>query len=278
MHIQAESEWDDPGVVAAWRRWRSRFADQTRGFTEALLQAAGVVPGMHVLDLASGAGDPALALAKAVGPRGCVTATDISDAMLAIVSDVAHQEKIDNIGCRRADAAALTFPDESFDLVTCRLGIMHVPNVTEALRESRRVLRPGARAVFLVWGGSPAEQGAFLHHRILARHVEMPVLLPNAPGPLRFAAYGSLSAALRGAGFRQVEETTHRCVLSCAGPASELWQSIREMAAPLRHLLAGVSPDVRERIHEEVETALQSYSHGERIELPATVHIATGLR
>ncbi|WP_394846133.1 class I SAM-dependent methyltransferase [Pendulispora brunnea] len=271
-------QWDDPEVVAAWRRWRARFAEQTRVLTEVLLEAAGVWPGMHVLDLASGAGEPALALAKDVGPRGYVTATDVSDGMLAIIADAARAEGLANIGCRRADAAALTFPDESFDLVTCRLGIMHIPDAEEALREARRVLKPGARAAFLVWGGSPDESGAFLHSRIIAKYIGVPPPPANAPSALRFASPGSLPAALREAGFRQVEEMTHRCVMACPGTPTQVWRSIREMAGPLRQLLARAPAETLERIHEEVETAFQAFRKGEYVQLPATVHVATGLR
>src|SRR5919202_5906594 len=184
-------EWADPEVAAAWRRWHSKHAQQTRPLTDLLVQAAQIRPGLHVLDLASGAGEPALGLAQAVGPEGQVTATDLSEAMLSIIRDAAREQGLTNLRYRQADAAALPFPDQSFDAVTCRLGIMHIPNAARALREALRVLREGGRAAFLVWG-PPSEQGMFLHHQILARHVQIPVPAPGEPHPLRFAQPGTL--------------------------------------------------------------------------------------
>ena len=66
----------------AWRRQNPQFAVQSRAATETIVQAARLKPGMKVLDLASGAGDPALTLAEMVGPDGHVTATDLVPEML----------------------------------------------------------------------------------------------------------------------------------------------------------------------------------------------------
>ena len=77
-------EWSDPATIAGWRRWFPKMLAQFQAGTDLLLEAASMEPGMHVLDLASGSGDPALALATAVGPTGRVTATDGSSDMLAL--------------------------------------------------------------------------------------------------------------------------------------------------------------------------------------------------
>ncbi|HWL85920.1 MAG TPA: class I SAM-dependent methyltransferase, partial [Polyangiaceae bacterium] len=108
-------------------------------------------PGEQVLDLASGSGEPALTLAKAVGARGHVIATDLSHAMLAIVGECVRARGLTNLSCRQADAGALTFPNESFDLVTSRLGVMQAFPSGEALREAWRVLKVGGRIALLVW-------------------------------------------------------------------------------------------------------------------------------
>ena len=68
-------EWTDPNTVAAWSKWHSKFAVQSAQAKEAIVQAAQDEPGMHVLDIASGTGEPALTLAELVGPECHVTAT-----------------------------------------------------------------------------------------------------------------------------------------------------------------------------------------------------------
>src|SRR5258707_2627065 len=69
-------EWTGERTVAAWRKWHAQIAAFTRGATDAILEAAQLRPGMRVLDLASGVGDPALSIAPAARPSGPVTASD----------------------------------------------------------------------------------------------------------------------------------------------------------------------------------------------------------
>lgn len=148
---RARSEWTDAEVVAAWGRWHAPFAAQTRAATELIIAAAGVEPGMHVLDVAAGSGEPALALAKVVGPAGHVTATDLAQGMVDVAAANARQQGLTNLSFQRAEAEELPFPDRSFHALTCRFGIMFIPDHARALREVHRVLKPGGRAAFTAW-------------------------------------------------------------------------------------------------------------------------------
>ncbi len=120
-------EWTEEATVSAWRKWHAKLAAFTRGVTEAILEAAKLHPGMRVLDLASGVGDPSLSIAEAVGPSGHVTATDLGPGMIGLAEELARARKLRNIDFRVADVEALPFPDESFDVVTCRFGVMFFP-------------------------------------------------------------------------------------------------------------------------------------------------------
>ena len=146
-------------AAPGWQRWDAQMVAATRPSSDALLAAVGIAPGMQVLDVASGAGEPALRIAALVGPRGRVTASDVNPAMLAAVEEKARREGVANIAFRQADAADLPFADASFDAITCRMGIMFFARGTAAA-ELRRVLRPGGRAGFVV--GGPYEQSPWL--------------------------------------------------------------------------------------------------------------------
>jgi len=95
-------EWT--AVATGWRKWHRQLEILSRAATDAIVQAAQVTPGMHVLDLASGTGEPALSLALAVGPEGSVTATDLVPEMLAAAADHAQQRHVTNIAFQQADA------------------------------------------------------------------------------------------------------------------------------------------------------------------------------
>ena len=124
------------------------FAHVTAYFMPFLLRAAGVAPGMRVLDIATGTGLSAEAALGAVGPAGHVTAADVSPAMIAKARErLAH---VPNVSISVEDGQALPFPDESFDAVLCNLGLMFFPDPVRGLIEFRRVLRRGGRVAVSV--------------------------------------------------------------------------------------------------------------------------------
>ena len=272
------ASWSEPDLVAAYRRWRPTFASLYEGADQVILEEAKPAPGLRVLDLASGSGDPAFALARAVGPGGHVTATDISPGMVALVGDLAREQGLANITSQYADAEELPFGDESFDLLTCRFGIMFCPDHLRALAEARRVLKPGSRAIYLVWG-QPNATVFQVTIGVLRRHVEMPTPPPGAPTPFKFAEPGSLSAALAESGFRDIDE--RRLVIPVIWPesAARLWQFFVEMgAAVFRELLGGLSPEKRAQVEADIVEATEPYRKGNRIELEGEVVVVSGTR
>ena len=99
-------------------------------------------PNWRVLDVATGAGHMAIALAPHVAK---VTATDITDAMLAETRKLVHARKLHNVRTGNARAEDLPFPDMSFDLVTCRLAAHHFRRMPAFAAEAFRVLMPQGR-------------------------------------------------------------------------------------------------------------------------------------
>ncbi len=102
-------EWTDPNTVAAWSKWHSKIAVASAEAKEALVRAAQVEPGMQVLDIASGTGEPALTLAEMVGPEGHVTATDLGPGMIALAKENAEKAGLTNMTFLQADAHELPF-------------------------------------------------------------------------------------------------------------------------------------------------------------------------
>src|SRR5208282_696763 len=108
---QLRQEWTGDKTVAAWRKWHAQIAEFTRGATHAILEFAQLRPGMSVLDLASGVGDPALSLAAEVTPAGRVTASDLGPGMFSLAEELARKKGLTNIEFREASAESLPFPD-----------------------------------------------------------------------------------------------------------------------------------------------------------------------
>lgn len=117
-----------------------------------LMACAAPAPGERVLDVACGTGRIALAAAEAVGAAGRVVGVDLSSEMVDAARRSAEQRRACNASFARMDAEKLDLPDAGFDLALCSLGLMYLPDPGQALRELRRILRPGGRLVAAVWG------------------------------------------------------------------------------------------------------------------------------
>ncbi len=111
---------------------------------------ANIRRGQRVLDLASGTGDLAKLMARQVGPQGQVVLSDINEAML----ERGRQRLVDagvvgNVDFVLANAEFLPFPDNHFDRVTIAFGLRNVTRKEVALKEMRRVLKPGGCVIVL---------------------------------------------------------------------------------------------------------------------------------
>ncbi|HUA00702.1 MAG TPA: class I SAM-dependent methyltransferase [Candidatus Aquilonibacter sp.] len=270
-------EWAGDATVAGWRKWQAQLEAFTRGATEAILEASKLRPGMRVLDLASGVGDPSLAIAEAVGPSGHVVATDLGPGMIALAEELAHKRGLGNIEFRVANVEALPFPDESFDVVTCRFGVMFFPDQRKAFRECLRVLKRGGRVAFVVWG---KREQSFLNTTVmvLAKYVEMPTPDPDAPHAFMFGERGLLQSKLEAAGFAHASEEVRTVPGRWAGSPEEYWRHFTEIAAPFRPLVAKLTDETRPRAEAEIVTGLRELSDGSAITMPLEIVIGTGTR
>jgi ubiquinone/menaquinone biosynthesis C-methylase UbiE len=152
----------------------------------------------HVLELACGTGILTRALRERLPAEAQITATDLSEPMLAYAQ--AKLSAQPDINWEVADAGTLPYDAESFDAVLCQFGLMFVPDKVAALRAARRVLRPGGVYLANVWDSLERNQLPRLAHECVTR------LFPdNPPGfyqvPFSMHDRETLAAQLCEAGF-----------------------------------------------------------------------------
>jgi ubiquinone/menaquinone biosynthesis C-methylase UbiE len=108
--------------------------------------------GARVLDVCCGSGASAIPAAEEVGPSGLVIGIDLADKLLELAQAKAERRLLKNIFLQRADMLALKYPVESFDAVICVFGIFFVPDMSSAVQELWRFVRPGGKLAITTWG------------------------------------------------------------------------------------------------------------------------------
>lgn len=274
MSATNPAPWSSSYRLIAAEKWKAKSAALGSAVTEALVEYARPRPGMNVLDLASGTGEPGISLAQRVCPKGSVTAVDQSSELLEIAAERARKKELVNFTTQQADAHQLPFANHTFDLATCRFGVMFFSDPQQALAELRRVLKPGARACFAAWG--PIEQPYWQTTvKIVHRHVRGDMLPPGGADPFRFSAAGSLSKVLSAAGFPETEESIQNLPWTWPGDAEEVFEYACAVAAPFRPMLERVSADEWPAIRAEAIAAIERYSVGDEIRFGADVVLAS---
>jgi SAM-dependent methyltransferase len=270
-----ESSWGSSYRLVAAEKWKAKSAAMGRDVTEAVVNYAQPQAGMNVLDLASGTGEPAISIASRIEPDGHVIALDLSSELLEIAAQRARHRGLTNVHLQQADAHDLPFPDESFDLITSRFGVMFFQDCVKALREAHRVLKPGGRACLVVWG--PFEQPYWQSTvGVVVRHVGGPALAAGDPDPFKFSAPGSLSSALEHAGFSELDERTVQVPWTWPGTTEEVWDYVRSVSTPFRPLVERVPAGKWDEINREVYREIDRYREGDRINFGAVVVLASG--
>lgn len=243
--------------------------------TAAVVEAAAVAPGMTVLDVACGAGEPAISLAERLAGAGEVVGIDLAEAPLEVARERARKRGLSNVRFMQADVHALPFHDATFDRISSRLGVMFFTDLPRALGELRRVLKPGGRVALLAWG--PMEQPYFGRTvgTILRLRPELEVPA-GARQMFRFGASGSLSAALSAAGFGGIEEQLRSLRWDWHGTPEELWDYFRGVTVPFRPLLEQVANDAE--VERAVLAAIAEGFDGEYVRCEAQMVVATAAR
>jgi SAM-dependent methyltransferase len=256
----ARRTWD--AMAAGWDRRRAWLAGVARPVERHLLGLLAPEPGARVLELAGGAGDLALALAEAVGDGGRVIYSDFSPAMVEAARAEAERRGARNVEHRVIDATAIDLADASVDGVLCRWGYMLFPDPAGALRETRRVLRPGGRVALSVWAAPDANAWGAVPARALVQQAGWAPPGPDEPGLFALADPARLRALVEGAGLRVEALEDVEVEWTFAG-FDDFWSFVLELAGALAAVIDGLAPERRDAVREATRAGLERYGDGD---------------
>jgi len=272
---QQRAQWRD--AAGAWDRyfdWYSRAFAPVMTWCADAIEAA---PGMRVLDVAAGSGQPALTIAPRVQPGGSVLGVDFSPEMVAVAERRARQEGATNVSFRTMDAEQLELPDASFDALTCACGLIFFPDAHRALAEMRRVLKRGGRIAIVVWDEPSKSSFVTVGGGALGRfHAPTPPN-PNSPGAFRFAKPEVLEGVLRDAGFADVTFASVPLPIEFES-TQEYWEMFTECAAGIKAKISTLSKEDAVKLRGLVDELAAPHIVDGRLRLVSTPLCAVAKR
>jgi ubiquinone/menaquinone biosynthesis C-methylase UbiE len=244
-----------PTLEETWRRYDAVEARLSAPLSERMLDLAGVQPGMHVLDLATGRGEPALRAAARVGSQGSVLGVDLSAEMLRLAREAADRDRLTNLELRTGNAEALDdIPRNHFHAATIRWGLMYMGAPVAALTTIHRALLPEGVLVVALW--VEPERASFFTppRRLLERYRPLPAVDPEAPGPFRYADLERVARDFGRAGFTIEHVEDMEVPVFEAETAREIVAWVRALGSGMRQLLNDL-PDAEQQAWERDLTA-----------------------
>ena len=245
-------------AAPGWAKWEHVFSAGLSGATDALLEMAGIQPGMRVLDLACGAGSQTIQAAKRVGPNGTVVASDISATMLEHLRQNAANAAVQNIETLECAADELDETQAPFDAAISRLGLMLFPSPRRALEAVQHVLKPGARFAALVFT-TPANNPFMARSMaILLRHAGKLPPAPGSPGIFALGADGVLEDLMWDSGLSDIRTKTIRAPLNLPG-VSDTLEMMQEAFGAYRAVVADLGDAGKRAAWSEVSECLKEF-------------------
>ena len=275
LPFELRNTWDS--AASGWAKWERAFSAGLSIATDALIDTAGVRPGMRVLDLACGAGTQSIAAARRVGPNGTVVAVDISPTMLKHVRRNAIEAGLRTIETRESAAEDLDESQAPFDASICRLGLMLFPSPRGALQAVQRVLKPGARFASLVFTTSANNPFMAQPMAILLRHAGKSPPKPEQPGIFALGGNGVLEQLMKDAGLLEVKTMTLRASLRLSSKAAAL-EMMQQAFGAYRAVVADLSDAERSKAWREVHECLKQFEKDGAFETEFEFIIGSGAR
>jgi ubiquinone/menaquinone biosynthesis C-methylase UbiE len=253
---QSRETW---GLMApGWEDLREWMQATTGVVNDALVAKADPQPGQTILDIACGTGDLGLRVAERVGPEGRVICTDFAPEMVDVARRNGEAQGATNVEYRVMDAERMDLDEDSVDGVVCRFGYMLMADAAAALRETRRVLRPGGRLAFAVWMTPDRNPWAALPAMTLVQRGHMPPPEPGAPGIFAMGDPERIRDLVTGAGFGEpeLEEVTFEFRYA---DFDALWEAIVRIAGPLARAINALPDDEREATREAIRQSVAPF-------------------
>lgn len=231
-------------------------------------------PGQTVLELAAGIGDVGFLAAEMLSPGGTLICTDFVPEMLSAAQERARQLGITNVRFRQIDAELIDQPAATLDGILCRWGFMLMADPEAALRQCRRVLKPGGRLALAAWEGPEANPWSAIPQDELRRRGLAEAPVPGAPGQFAWSEQETIAETLQAAGFVDFELDSVGFAMRYDDPG-HWWESQLDLSRSFSDAVAAAGAGVRDEVRAALDEAAEGFRAPDgHLEVPARTWVA----
>jgi SAM-dependent methyltransferase len=197
-------DWAD--IASGWESYADQFRRATMPVASWMIDHTAPQVGQTVLDLAAGIGDTGFLAAELIEPGGTLITSDLVPEMLSAAQRRAEALGIRNVRFKQIDASQpIDLETASIDIVLCRWGYMLMDDPENALRETRRILRPGGRVALAAWTTAEENRWSSLPAELLLERGLVDPVEPGRGGQFAWGEEGIIAEHLEAAGFVEYE-------------------------------------------------------------------------
>jgi SAM-dependent methyltransferase len=266
---------------ARGEKWRDQLAGMEAMLApvdEPVIRALHLDAPGRIADIGCGGGGTTLAILRRAPAGSVVHGFDISPALIEAARARTRPEER-AVAFAHADVATAPGPEQPYDRLVSRFGIMFYDDPPAAFANLVRWLAPGGRFVFAVWGRLADNPWMASVREAQAEVIDLPPPDPDAAGPFRYAGTDTLLTLLERAGFGDLDVRDWRGALPIGGglPAAEAAQ-FALASFSVGELLAGAGDKAREDVRQSLTARFSRHEQDGTVRMDACVHLVTGAR
>jgi ubiquinone/menaquinone biosynthesis C-methylase UbiE len=248
-------------MAARWDRRRSLLQESTREISEWLVDRLDPSPGQTILELAAGTGETGFLAAARLGDAGRLISSDRSPNMVEAARRAGNELGLANVDYRVLDAERLELGDASVDGVLSRFGYVLKGDPPPALREIRRVLRPGGRFAFSVWAERERNPWMTVPAAVMVDLGHMQPRTSDRGDPFARRSAEHTARLLGDAGFAE-SELEELPIAYRFADADELWAFAAELRGPIALAIERLDEPDRVAVRAELEARAERTPDG----------------
>ena len=261
-------------AAGAWGAYRDVMQAAAEPVSHWMVDAIDPQPGHRVLELAAGPGDTGFLAAELIEPGGTLISSDVVDEMVEQARARAAELGVRNAEFRTIDAEWIDLPTADLDGVLGRWVYMLLADPATALRETRRVLRPGGRLALAAWADPAQNPWAFAPRAALAAMGAIEPPGPGEPDMFAFADAQRVVGLLEETGFQDIVVEQVAVVYRYPG-LDAWWDAMLDISTTLARAVGALSPARRDDLRDAVDARLARYvAEDGGAALPGLTHVA----